>query len=222
MKRLLARRVKMPWTATALAVRSRHSSSRREASSRAWRPLSMPQAARLQWSQSTAWSRSGGRLVTSATVSGFWPSTSRRSRAAWAASGKLACSGVMGALCNVRVSFRLLLRSRLPARVSLWARTSRAVVALAVGAGGSGKKGDRRLRHEAFDVVADRRLVAFDGEDVVGAVFEHQRAGRFVLGVEGIEADDAPVEIELGEELARHGDFVGLLIHHGAAQIMLA
>ena len=184
MKRLLAKRVKMPWTATALAERRRHWSSRREASSRAWRPLSMPQAARLQWSQSTAWRRSGGRLVTKATISGCCrPTPSRRSSAAWAARGKLTSSGVMGALCSVRISVRLLLRSRLPARVVLSTRSSRLVVALAVGSEGSGKKGGWRLGHQAVDIVADRGLVAFDGEEVVGTVLKHQRTGGVGLGV---------------------------------------
>ena len=37
-----------------------------------------------------------------------------------------------------------------------------------------------------------------------------------------IEADGAPVEFEPCAEFARHGDFVGLLIGHGAAQVMPA
>jgi hypothetical protein len=40
--------------------------------------------------------------------------------------------------------------------------------------------------------------------------------------MESIEADEAPVELEPLEEGTRHGDFVGLRIDHGAAEIMLA
>ncbi|MFA5169096.1 MAG: hypothetical protein WC530_11270, partial [Candidatus Omnitrophota bacterium] len=53
-------------------------------------------------------------------------------------------------------------------------------------------------------------------------MFEHEFAGGLVLGVKGIEADRAAIEIELVEKGACNGDLVGLLGgHDGAAQIEL-
>lgn len=65
-------------------------------------------------------------------------------------------------------------------------------------------------------------LVGFDGQQKVGAVLEHQLARGLVLGVQGVEADFAPVQIEFLEPLARDGDFIGLGVHQGAAQVVLA
>ena len=180
----------------------------------------MPQWARLWASQAAASRRPGGRLLSKATVSGGWPATARRRRAAWAASGKPAASALIGALCRVRVSCRLLLASRVAASVLPWARVSRCPFFFSPGAGGSGKKGVRRFGHVALDGCAHGGLVAFDGEQVVGAVFEHECAARpptgrsfplrllggLVLGVQGVEAHHASVEFERLEEFARHRD----------------
>src|SRR5919108_743596 len=54
------------------------------------------------------------------------------------------------------------------------------------------------------------------------AAFEHQLARGLVLSVQGVEADFASVQVELFEELAGDGDFVGLGVHQCAAQVMLA
>jgi len=53
-------------------------------------------------------------------------------------------------------------------------------------------------------------------------MLEHQFARGLVLGVEGIQTDFAPVQIELLEEFAGHGNFVGFGVHDRAAQVMLA
>jgi len=53
-------------------------------------------------------------------------------------------------------------------------------------------------------------------------MFEHERTGGILLSMQGVEADGAPIEFQAREEFARHGDFVGFLIHHGAAEVMLA
>ena len=53
-------------------------------------------------------------------------------------------------------------------------------------------------------------------------MFEHEGTGGFLLGMQGVETDSAPVKFQASEEFARHRDFVGFLIDHGAAQIMLA
>ena len=72
-----------------------------------------------------------------------------------------------------------------------------------------------------FNVRVHGRLVVFDRQQIVGTVFEHQIAGGVVLGMEGVQTDFASVQVELLKELPRHGDFVGLGVHHGAAQIVL-
>ena len=68
----------------------------------------------------------------------------------------------------------------------------------------------------------DGGLIVFDGQQKIGAVFEDRVAGGLVLGVEGVQADFAPVQVEFLEQLPGDGDFVGLGVHDGAAQIMLA
>ncbi len=66
-------------------------------------------------------------------------------------------------------------------------------------------------------------LVFFDGEQIVGSVLENENSGGFGLGVEGIEADHTPVDIEFVKEGAGDGDFVGLLGRHDrTAQIELS
>jgi len=75
---------------------------------------------------------------------------------------------------------------------------------------------------ECLEGVVEGGLVFFDGEKVVGSVLQNEDASGFVLGVEGIKADHAPVEIELLEESTSDGDFIGLLRgHNRAAQIEL-
>lgn len=65
-------------------------------------------------------------------------------------------------------------------------------------------------------------LVLFDGEKVIGSVLHDEDAGGFGLGVQGIKAHDTSLEIELLEEGAGDGDFVGFLGgHNRAAQIEL-
>ena len=86
---------------------------------------------------------------------------------------------------------------------------------------GRGGKIRRRGGNEFFDVGPQRGLVVFDGQQKVGPVFEHQLARGLVLGVEGVEADFASVQVEPVEQRAGHGDFVGLLIHQRAAQEVL-
>jgi hypothetical protein len=76
------------------------------------------------------------------------------------------------------------------------------------------------LVQSAFDVGPQRGLVVFDGQQKVSARFEHQLARGLSLGVEGVQTDFAPVPAELFEELARPGDFVGLGVHDGVAQVV--
>ena len=76
-----------------------------------------PKPARLSRSQVWASSRSGGALVSRATVSGWRPDVRRRTLAACAAAGKQTASGVVGAVQRMRISSRLRLRSWVQARV---------------------------------------------------------------------------------------------------------
>jgi hypothetical protein len=78
----------------------------------------------------------------------------------------------------------------------------------------------RRRLHQSLDVLSQRGLVVLDGQQVVGAVLQHQCARGLGLGVQGVEADFATVQIEFPEELAGHGDFVGFGVHDGAAQVI--
>jgi hypothetical protein len=67
----------------------------------------------------------------------------------------------------------------------------------------------RRRLHPSFHALTQRGLVVLDGQQRVGAVFQHQCARGLGLGVQGLQADFATVQIELLEELAGHGDFIG-------------
>ena len=87
MNRLLLKRRNIPMTRMDCGRRTRHWSSRWDTSRRWCRPLSMPQAARLCASHWAALSSSGGRLVTSATVSG----------ACWRDAGEVQRLGAAGA-----------------------------------------------------------------------------------------------------------------------------
>lgn len=61
-----------------------------------------------------------------------------------------------------------------------------------------------------------------DGQQKVSALFEQQFSRSLILGVAGVAADFASVEREFFEELTLPGNLVGLLVHDGAAQIVLA
>ncbi len=68
----------------------------------------------------------------------------------------------------------------------------------------------RGLIDEIFQGVMNGGLVVLDGQKVVGPVFKHQDAGGFVLGMEGVEADHAPVQIEFFKKGSGHGDLPSL------------
>lgn len=86
----------------------------------------------------------------------------------------------------------------------------------------SGGKSHRRGGDQAFKVVPHCGLVAFDGQEVIGPVFQHQGAGGLGLRVEGVETDDAALHVQPCKEFARGGDFVALVRDHDAAEVMLA
>jgi len=65
------------------------------------------------------------------------------------------------------------------------------------------------LKDEA-DILAQRRMVVFDGEDVVGLVLE-QRVGELALGEQGIGGDGFADDIEGFEERDDPPDLMGLL-----------
>jgi len=76
--------------------------------------------------------------------------------------------------------------------------------------------------NEFFDIVVEGALVLFSREHIVGPRFQHQVASRVGLGVEGIQRDEPAFEIQIRKELSCHGDLVGLGVHDGAAQVILA
>src|SRR5271165_2517359 len=167
----------------------------------------MPQAARLNWSHCWALSSSGGKLVTSATVSGRWWRRWRWSRAICSTQGKSTDSPVAGWQRSTRRSGWPLLNSRRPA---------------SAGVAWRGGKIRRRGGNQFFDVLLDGRLVVFDRQQKISAVFQDGVAGGLVLGMEGVQADFAAVQVQFVKQLPGDGDFVGLGVHDGAAQVVLA
>jgi len=71
-------------------------------------------------------------------------------------------------------------------------------------------------------MTAEGGLVILDRQQVIGPVFEHQFARGQVLSVERVEGNAAPRQVQLAKQLARHGNFVGLDVQQGTAQVMLA
>ena len=61
-----------------------------------------------------------------------------------------------------------------------------------VGVTGRGGKTHRWGRNFLFNVLAQGGLVVFDGEQIVGSVFQDQVAGGLVLSMEGVQSDVAP------------------------------
>src|ERR1017187_1032121 len=167
----------------------------------------MPQAARLNWSHCWAFNSSGGKLVTRATVSGRCWRRWRRSRAICSTHGKSTDSPAAGWQRSTRRSGWPLLNSRRPARVGLAWR---------------GGKIRRRGGNQFFDVLFDSRLIVFDRQREIGAMFQDGGAGGLVLGMEGVQTDFAAVQVQFMEQLPGDGDFVGLGVHDSAAQVMLA
>src|SRR5271157_4157569 len=167
----------------------------------------MPQAARLNWSHCWAFNSSGGKLVTRATVSGRCWRRWRRSRAICSTQGKSTDSPVAGWERSTRSSGWPLLNSRWPASVGLACR---------------GGKIHRRGGNEFFDVLLDGGLIVFDRQQEISAMFQDGVPGGLVLGMESVQADFAAVQVQFVEQLPGDGDFVGLGVHQGAAQVMLA
>jgi hypothetical protein len=58
----------------------------------------------------------------------------------------------------------------------------------------------RRRLHPSLDVLSQRGLVVLDAQQRVGAVLQHQCARGLGLGVQGLQADFATVQIEFLEE----------------------
>jgi hypothetical protein len=77
-------------------------------------------------------------------------------------------------------------------------------------------------RGEQFpDVFVHRGLVAFGREQVIASPLQDHLPARLGLGVQRIQRDEPAPQIQLLEELAGHGDFVGLGLHDRAGQVIL-
>ena len=76
--------------------------------------------------------------------------------------------------------------------------------------------------NQFFDVLVDRWLIVLGCQEVIATAFQHDIASRFGLSVQGVQGNQAASEVQVLEELAGDGDFVGFGIHDGAAQIILA
>ena len=56
-------------------------------------------------------------------------------------------------------------------------------------------------------------LIVFDGDNRVSPLFVEKLLHGFILGMQGVGFDQAPVQIETIDQLARRSDFIGLVRH---------
>jgi hypothetical protein len=91
-----------------------------------------------------------------------------------------------------------------------------------VGVDSRGGKARLGGRDAFFDVLAERGLVAFERQQIISPVLQHQVARRVVLRVQRVQRHPTSDQCPLSEEFPRHRDFVGLGVHQGTAQIELA
>ena len=84
--------------------------------------------------------------------------------------------------------------------------------------------GEIRLRggKPFLDVLVDGGLIILGRQQVIAASFQHNVASRLGLSVQGIQRNEAASEVQILKEFADDGDLVGLGIHDGAAQVILA
>ncbi len=77
-----------------------------------------------------------------------------------------------------------------------------------------GFAGGGMAEEHGLQVVQHGRLVGLDGGDqVVRTAVVEQAARRLVLGVQRVESDDAPGEVQLVRQLAHRRDLVGLAVN---------
>src|ERR1051326_7554835 len=91
-------------------------------------------------------------------------------------------------------------------------------------AGAGCQRGKIRLVgwEQCLDVLAKWELVILHAQQVVPSAIQHDSAGRFGLGVQGIQRDETALQVQVGKELLCHRDFVGLGVDHRAGQVVLA
>jgi hypothetical protein len=75
---------------------------------------------------------------------------------------------------------------------------------------------------QGLDVLVELELVIFNGQEIIPSALQHNIASRLGLGVQGVQRDQMALQVQVGKELLGHGDFVGLGVDHGAAQVILA
>src|SRR5216684_8464940 len=167
-----------------------------------------PKPARLNSSHFWASSFAGSALVMRQTFSSLRPSAWRSSRAACAASGKQTCSGQTA---WVRIE-----RLTLPLFFSYWK------VRYSAGVGFQGGKIRLGGGEQFLDVLVKLLLVVFNGEQIIPSAFQHDIASGLGLGVQGVQGDQPTLQVQVRKELLGHGDFIGLGVNHGAAQVILA
>lgn len=95
-------------------------------------------------------------------------------------------------------------RSRISIRPQLCSRVSARV--FGVGRGGKGL-----FLEQLFQSLVKVLLVAFDGEQVIAALFKMDLARGLPAGVQRISQDQAPIEIQPRKQLARDRDLIGLV-----------
>jgi hypothetical protein len=73
-----------------------------------------------------------------------------------------------------------------------------------------------------FDILVQRELVIFDGQQIVPSAVQHDMASGLGLSVQGVQRDQPAVQVQAGKEFLGHGDLIGLGIDHRATQVILA
>src|ERR1035441_7453913 len=115
----------------------------------------------------------------------------RVSRAACSTKGKLAAVAVVSKGIRQRASVRLRLSSQLCAR-GLWARGGKTVPGALI---------------ELLHVLGHAGLIAFDGEEEIGAFILHYDPGRGGLSMQRVGADQRAFDLGPAEQLLGGGDF---------------
>ena len=78
-------------------------------------------------------------------------------------------------------------------------------------------------RDQLLNVSMDGGLIILNAQQIIRSVLQHQGARRLILGVQGIQRNQAPLQIQPLKQFACHRDLIGLVFFHDrTAQIKLA
>ena len=60
-----------------------------------------------------------------------------------------------------------------------------------------------------FQYFFKSRLIAFDGEEIIGSVLKEDLSGRVIIGMQRIGQYHFPAQLQLSKQLPGCGDFIG-------------